>query len=123
MLDHKLTFQYHVNENIKKAMKGILRKLQSILPRTCLLTIYKSFIRPHLDYGDVVYDQPSNDAFSNKLKTVEYNASLAITGTIKGASHEKLYQELRLEYLQQRRWMRHLCLFYKVVSTKFRAYI
>ena len=33
-LDHKLTFQYHVNENIKKAMKGIglLRKLSSILP-------------------------------------------------------------------------------------------
>ena len=33
-LDHKLTFQYHVNENIKKAMKGIglLRKLRSILP-------------------------------------------------------------------------------------------
>ena len=30
-LDHKLTFQYHVNEKIKKAMEGIglLRKLQS----------------------------------------------------------------------------------------------
>ena len=101
-LDHKLTFQYHVNENIKKAMKGIglLRKLQSILPRTSLLTIYKSFIRPHLDYGDVVYDQPSNDAFSNKLETVQYNAALAITGAIKGTSREKLCQELTLEYLQ-----------------------
>ena len=105
-------------------MKGIrlLRKLQSILPRTSLLTIYKSFIRPHLDYGDVVYDQPSNDAFSNKLETVQYNAALAITGAIKGTSREKLYQELGLEYLQQRRWMRRLCLFYKVVSTKLPAY-
>ena len=58
MLDHKC--QYHVNEKIKKVMKGIglLRKLQSILPRTSLLTIYKLFIRPHLDYGDIVYDQP-----------------------------------------------------------------
>ena len=35
----------------------------------------------------------------------------------------KLYQELGLEYLQQRRWMRRLCLFYKVVSTKLPAYI
>ena len=123
-LDHKLAFQYHVNEKMKKAMKGIrlLRKLQSILPRTSLLTIYKSFIRPHLDYGDVVYDQPSNDAFSNKLETVQYNAALAITGAIKGTSREKLYQELGLEYLQQRRWMRRLCLFYKVVSTKLPAY-
>ena len=59
-LDHKLPFHYHVNEKIKKAMKGIglLRKLQVILTRTSLLTIYKLSIRPHLDYSDVVYDQP-----------------------------------------------------------------
>ena len=50
---------------------GLFPKLQSILPRTSLLTIYKWFIRPHLDYGDVVYDQPSNNAFSNKLETVQ----------------------------------------------------
>ena len=71
-----------------------------------------------MDRGDVAYDQPSNDAFSNKLETVQYNAALAITGAIKGTSREKLYQELGLEYLQQRRWMRRLWLFYKVVSTK-----
>ena len=59
---------------------GLIRKLQPILPRTSLLTIYKSIIRPHLDYGDVVYDQPSNDAVSNKLGTVQHNAALAITG-------------------------------------------
>ena len=102
---------------------GLLRKRQSISPRTSLLTICKSFIRPHLEYGDVVYDQPSNDAFSNKLETVQYNAALAITGAIKGTSREKVYQELGLEYLQQRRWRRRLCLFYKVVSTKLLAYI
>ena len=39
-LDYKPTFQYHVNEKIKKNMKGIslLQKLQSILPGTSLLT-------------------------------------------------------------------------------------
>ena len=124
-LDHKLTFQYHVNKKMKKAMKGIglLRKLQSILPRTSLLTIYKSFIRPYLDYGDIVYDQTSNDVFSDKLESVQYNSALAITGAMKGTSREKLYQRLGLEYLQQRRCMRRLCLFYKVVSTKLPAYI
>ena len=49
--------------------------------------------------------------------------ALAITGAIKDISREKLYQELGLEYLQQRRSMRRLCLFYKVVSTKLPAYI
>ena len=124
-LNHKLTFQYNVNEKIKKVMKGIglLCKPKSILHRTSSLTVCKLFIRPHLDYVDVVYDQPSNDAFSNKLETVQYNAALAITGEIKGTSREKLYQELGLEYLQQRRWMRRLCSFYKVVSIKLPAYI
>ena len=102
---------------------GLLRKLRSILTRTSLLTIYKSFIRPHLDYGDIVYDQPSNDAFSNKLETVRYNAALAIMRAVKRTSREKLYQELGLEYLHQRRWMRRFCLFYKVVSTKLTAFI
>ena len=76
-----------------------------------------------MDYGDVVWDQPSNDVFSNKLETVQYNTALAITGAIKGISRKKLYQELGLKYLQQRRWMRRLCLFYKVVWTKLPAYI
>ena len=51
------------------------------------------------------------------------NTVLANIGAIKGTSCEKLYQELGLEYLQQRRWMRHLHLFYKVVSGKLPAYI
>ena len=61
---------------------GIIRKLHYILPRHSLLTIYKSFISPHLDYGDIIYDQPINQAFINKLEAVQYNAALVITGAI-----------------------------------------
>ena len=94
--------------------------------------IYKSFLKPNSGYGDIVYDQPSNDAFSSQ--TIQYNATftgisgaftgitivmtIAIAGAIKDTSCEKLHQEIGLEYLQKRRWMRRLCLFYKVVSTK-----
>ena len=77
------------------------------------------FIRPHLDYGGVVYGQTSNDAFSKKLKTVQCNAATEIMGARKGTLH----QESGSEYLQQRRWMRCLCLFYKIVSFKLPAYI
>ena len=34
---------------------GLLRKLHNFLPRAALITIYKAFIRPHLDYGDILY--------------------------------------------------------------------
>ena len=56
-----------------------------------------------MDYGGVIYDQPSNDAHFNKFETVQYNVALVFTGTIKSTSRKKLCQELRLEYLLQRR--------------------
>ena len=58
--------------------------------RYSLLTIYKSFIRPHLDYQHVIYDQPNNNRLSEKIEVTHYNAALAITGTIRRTSREKL---------------------------------
>ena len=87
------------------------------------LTIYKSFIRPHLDYGDVIYDQPNNNRLSEKIDSIQYNAPLAITGAIGGISREKLYQELDLESLKDRRWLRRLCYLHKVLSTELPAYL
>ena len=53
LLDEKLVFSEHINEELKKVTKSInlLRKLNLTLPRSSLLEIYKSFIRPHLDHG------------------------------------------------------------------------
>ena len=54
-LDDKLNFGEHLmniaNEvcNIANKSIGLLRKLQKLLPRRSLFTIYKFFIRPHID--------------------------------------------------------------------------
>ena len=100
-LDEKLNFGHHVNEKIYKANKiiGLIKMIYYHLPRKSLLNIYKSFVRPHLDYRDVIYDQPNNDALCSRIESVQYNASLAITGAIKGSSREQLYHELGLESL------------------------
>ena len=50
---------------------------------TFLITIYKSFVGPHLDYGDVLYDQPNNESLYRKTESVHYNTALANTGVIK----------------------------------------
>ena len=63
------------------------------------MTLYKYFIRPHLDYRDIIYDQPFNNAFQNKIESIQYNACLAITGAIRGTSKERLYEQLGLESL------------------------
>ena len=102
---------------------ALLRKLRTILPRPALLTIYRSFIRLHLDYGDIIYDQAYNNSFHQKLESVQYIAGLALTGVIRGTSTEKFNQELGLETLQQRRWYRKLCTFYKIVKGKSSEYL
>ena len=79
-LDKKLNFDEHFH-NIQ------------LISRSALLTIYKSFVSPHLDYGDIIYDKTYNEYFKSKLQSIQYNASLAITSTIKGYSKEKLYQK------------------------------
>ena len=102
ILDSKLNFQEHLQNILNKVNKtiGLLRKLQNILPREPLLTIYKSFVRPHLDYGDVIYDQHYNNFFHQKLESLQYNAALAITDAIRDPSKENLYQECRFVILK-----------------------
>ena len=55
-LDRKLNFSEHLKTIFQKTNKiiGLLRKLHTLLPRDPLITIYKSFIRSHFDYGDMM---------------------------------------------------------------------
>ena len=124
ILDSKLIFDEHlkmVSLKISKTL-GLLRKLQNLLPRSALITIYKAFVSPHLDYGDILYDQAYNMSFHHKQESIQYNACLAITGAIRGTSQENLYQELGLESLQLRRWYRKLVMFYKIYKSKSPQY-
>ena len=65
ILDTKLNFQEHIEYILTKVNKTIelLQKLQNTLPRGSLLTIFKSFVRPYLDYGDAIYVQSYNNTF------------------------------------------------------------
>ena len=80
LLDDNLSYGHHfkfVTNKVKKTI-GLLRKFQQILPRESLITIYKSFIRPHLDYGDIVYDRAVIKPFHKNLEFIQYNAAIAI---------------------------------------------
>ena len=113
VLDSNLNFSTHIDQKIKKCNKiiGLIRRLSATLPRNALVTIYKIFIRPHLNYGDILYDKPSNDNFQNKMEKVQYRTCLAITGGIQGTSRERLYDELGLHSLVKRRWRNKLVFF------------
>ena len=78
IFDQKLTFNEHITSKLTTVNKltSTLRKLYHYMPRDSLVTIYKSFIRPHLDYADVIFNRPSNAAFSNRIESAQYNAAL-----------------------------------------------
>ena len=53
-LDSQLNFNEHICStlSIVDKLTAVLQKLQTVLPRHSLSTIYNAFIRPHLDYCD-----------------------------------------------------------------------
>ena len=125
ILDTRLSFEKHLEPVLCKINQtvSLICKLQNLLPRTALITLDKVFVRPHLDYDDIIYDKAHNALFYQKLESLQYNAYLAITGAIRVLSREKLYQELGFESLQQRRWYRKLCSFYKVFKNESPRYL
>ena len=88
ILDSNLIFDEHLKTVSLKISKtlGLLQKLNNLLPRSALITIYKAYVRPYLDYGDILYDQAYNMSFRHKLESIQYSACLAITGAIRGTS-------------------------------------
>ena len=78
----------------------MIKKLSPSFSRQSFLTIYKSFVRPILDYGDITYDKSHKDSFIEKIERLQYSACLVITGVFKGISRERLYQELGLDSLK-----------------------
>ena len=107
ILDEKFNFKQHIVSAISKVNNiyniSIIKKLRYSLPQKSLITIYKVFLRPLIDYGDIIYDQPQHDSFSEKLESIQYKAALAITGAIQGTLRDKIYQELGFESLKSRR--------------------
>ena len=125
ILDEKLNSKQHIVSAISKVNKGIsiIKKLRYSLPRKSLITIYKAFLRPLIDYGDIIYDQLQNDSFSEKLESIQYKAALAITGAIQGTLCDKIYQELGLESLKSRRWYKRLSLMFKIMKEEASIYL
>ena len=94
-------------------------------------------------YCDIIYHKPTyddfyskyyseraksdpintNHVFTRKIESVQYNASLAITGCFRGTSREKLFSELGLTSLYDRRRFHRLSLFYKILNQLVPEYL
>lgn len=62
----------------------LINRLRKFLPRES--PIYKAFVRPYLDHGNIIYDYPGNATFTKKLESIQCNVCIAITGCFRGSS-------------------------------------
>ena len=65
----------------------------------------------------------TNAQFNDKIEAVQYNAALAITGCVRGTSREKLYSELALASLYDRKRFHRLSLYYKILNNLTPEYL
>ena len=134
-MDPKLTFCKHLHEKITKAQKiiGIIKHLSNYLPLKNLVQMYKTLVRPHLDYCDIIYHEPAviNPALlglslTKQMKIVEriqYLANLAVTGTWQCSSRSKLYDELGWETFSDRRICYRSIQIYMIINNETPSYL
>ena len=123
-LDSRLTFSKHITEAIRSATKGLslMKYISKYVSREVLDLCYKLYVRPHLDYGDVIYHNQREDLMI-LVEQVQYKAALIVSGCWQGTNRSKLYDELGWESLSDRRWGRRLTLYYKIVNGLTPAYL
>ena len=87
--------------------------LKFVLDRKYLQKIYFRFIRPILEYADVVWDNCTEQQ-SLFLEKIQLEAGRIISGTTKLVGIDKLYAELGCLKLSKRRNLHKLFLFFKM---------
>ena len=135
VLESGLSFKKHLNEKIVKAKKnvGIIKHLSNFLPTKTLDQMYKTLVRPHLDYCDIIYHEPpqvnqpplgkSLTTLMEMAERVQYQAALAVTGAWQGSNRSKLYEELGWENLSDRRTSRRILQIHKISNNKTPYYL
>ena len=123
-LSENMQWTYHIDSIVKKANKklGQLRRNAFKLKTKQKIDIYKSMIRPILEYGAVLFDNCSvNDSL--KLDRCQRSAALICTGAMRRTETTSLMNYLGWETLQNRRKNMKMILFYKMVNKLAPSYL
>ena len=83
------------------------------IPRECLEILYKSMIRPILEYGDIIFDG-CTDTSAKRLENVQRQAALTCMGAFRHTKHVNLLEELGWPPLSQRRKHHRLNVMFKL---------
>ena len=118
------SWEKHIDMITGKAYKriNILRKFKFILDRKTLEKIDFIFVRPLLEYADVIWDNMII-SLNTKIENVQLEDSRIVTGGTRLVSHNKLYTATGWEKLKDRREKHKLVQFYKMTKKLTPHYI
>ena len=107
ILEHKLNMDRQIESMYKKATKklGILSKIRMFISRTTSARIYKTMIRPHLEYVDFIVESGSKKLIS-KVNRIQERALRKIEycqNPEKRKEYTVLEKEYNIENLSVRR--------------------
>ena len=121
---HDCTWHKHINYITIKAWAriNIMRKLKFKLDRKSLETIYTAFIRPLIEYGDIIWDNCSQYE-KDELDKIQNEAARITTGATRLISLSALSKEIGWESLEKRRTNHKLTLFYKMTHNLAPLYL
>ena len=97
MVDDKLSWASHINYISKKISKGIgiLCKARKYLPKSCLITLYYSFVYPYLNYCLEVWGKTTENIVS-KIFKLQKRAIRIISNKPWRAHTDPLFDELKI---------------------------
>ena len=115
IFDGKLSFDAHIQNCISKANRilGIIKRSFSYLDKELFLLIYKSMVRPHLEYANSIWS-PKLKRQSAAIERVQRRATKLLY-EIREWSYERRLKFLNLPSLKYRRYRGDLIQTYKII--------
>ena len=124
ILSNDGTWHEHINLITSKAWQKIyvMRKLKFMLDRDSLNKIYISFVRPTLEYANIVWDNCTQYE-TNAIERIQIEAARIVTGATRLVSLDILSKETGWESLRDRRYKHKMCQFYKMTNDLTPTYL
>ena len=114
VFDDTLKFDVHIQKAVNKANQivGIIKRSFSYLDKEIFLIIYKAMVRPHLEYGNLIW-HPYLKRQSVAIEKVQ-RRSTRILNECKGMSYAERLKYLKLPSLKNRRLRNDLIETFKI---------
>ena len=116
-VDDKLSFEHHVSKSIKTGNKvtgitSICRNFRN-MGKNVFLNLYKSLVRPHLEYGSVIWS-PRCINEQKRIEAVQHRATKLVPN-LADLSYPQRLRHLGIPSLQYRRIRADMVQVYKIM--------